>query len=55
MVAIYISLWYAVLVFVCHQYHVCENYVVSVYVGGYGGLSEHILGVSVNCVQSYFL
>ena len=26
--------------FVCHQYDVCTNYVGSVYVGGYGGLSE---------------
>ena len=34
----YLSLWYVV--FVCHQYDVCENYVGSVYVGGYGGLSE---------------
>ena len=25
---------------VCHQYDVCKNYVSSVYVGGYGGLSE---------------
>ena len=25
---------------VCHQYDVCENYVGSVYIGGYGGLSE---------------
>ena len=25
---------------VCHQYEVCENYVDSVYIGGYGGLSE---------------
>ena len=25
---------------VCHQYNVYKNYVVSVYVGGYGGLSE---------------
>ena len=25
---------------VCHQYNVCKNYVGSVYVGGYGGLSE---------------
>ena len=24
---------------VCHQYDVCENYVGSVYIGGYGGLS----------------
>ena len=26
--------------FVDHQYDVCENYVGSVYIGGYGGLSE---------------
>ena len=25
---------------VCHQYDVCKHYVGSVYVGGYGGLSE---------------
>ena len=25
---------------VCHQYDICENSVGSVYVGGYGGLSE---------------
>ena len=25
---------------VCHQYDVCKNYIGSVYVGGYGGLSE---------------
>ena len=31
-------LWYVVLV--CHQYDVCENSVGSVYIGGYGGLSE---------------
>ena len=24
----------------CHQYDVCENYVGSVYIGGYGGLRE---------------
>ena len=30
--------WYVLLV--CHQYDVCKNYVGSVYVGGYGGLSE---------------
>ena len=34
----HLSLWYVVLV--CHQYDVCENYVGSVYIGGYGGLSE---------------
>ena len=33
----HLALWYVVLV--CHQY-VCKNYVGSVYVGGYGGLSE---------------
>ena len=32
------GLWYVVLVF--HQYDVCKNYVDSVYVGGYGDLSE---------------
>ena len=37
-VAMHLALWYGVLV--CHQYDVCENYVSSVYVGGYGGLSE---------------
>ena len=30
--------WYGVLV--CQQYDVCKNYVGSVYIGGYGGLSE---------------
>ena len=35
---VHLSLWYVVLV--CHQYDVCENYVGSVYIGGYGGLSE---------------
>ena len=30
---------------VCHQYDICENYVVSVYIGGYGGLSESVLCV----------
>ena len=25
---------------VCHRYEVCENSVGSVYIGGYGGLSE---------------
>ena len=32
---------------VCHQYDVCENYVGSVYVGGYGGLRES--GLCVFC------
>ena len=34
----HLALWYVL--FVCHQYDVCENYVSSVYVGGYGGLSD---------------
>ena len=34
----HLSLWYVVLV--CHQYDVCENNIGSVYIGGYGGLSE---------------
>ena len=34
----HLTLWYIVIV--CHQYHVCTNYIGSVYVGGYGGLSE---------------
>ena len=31
----------------CHQYDVCESSVGSVYVGGYGGLSES--GLCVFC------
>ena len=34
----HLALWYVVLV--CHQCDVCKHYVDSVYVGGYGGLSE---------------
>ena len=34
----HLSLWYVVLVY--HQYDVSENSVGSVYIGGYGGLSE---------------
>ena len=41
----HLVLWYVLLV--CHQYDVCENYVGSVYVGGYGGLSES--GLCVFC------
>ena len=37
-IAMHLALCYGVLV--CHQYGVCKNYVGSVYVGGYGGLSE---------------
>ena len=32
------SLWYVVLV--CHQYAICKHSVTSLYVCGYGGLSE---------------
>ena len=34
----HLALWYVVLV--CHQYDLCKKYVGSLYVGGYGGLSE---------------
>ena len=34
----HVALWYVGLV--CHQYTVCKNYVGSVYVGGYGSLSD---------------
>ena len=44
-VAVHLALWYVLLV--CHQYDVCENSVGSVYVGGYGGLSES--GLCVFC------
>ena len=30
---------------VCHKYDVCQNYVGSVYVSGYGGLDENGLTV----------
>ena len=33
-----LTLWH--IVFVCHQNDICENYIGSVYVGGYCGLSE---------------
>ena len=48
-IAMHLALWYAVLV--CHQYDVCENSVGSVYVGGYGGLSESRLGVFCKLCQ----
>ena len=41
----HLSLWHVLLV--CHQYDVCENYVGSVYVGGYGGLRES--GLCIFC------
>ena len=34
----HLAIWYVVLV--CHQSDVCEKYVGSVYIGGYGDLSE---------------
>ena len=43
--AMHLALLYVVLV--CHKYDVCENSVGSVYVGGYGGLSES--GLCVFC------
>ena len=39
----HLSLWYVVPV--CHQYDVCENSVGSVYIRGYGSLSESRLCV----------
>ena len=44
-IAMHLALWHVVPV--CHQYDVCGNYVGSVYVGGYGGLSES--GLCVFC------
>ena len=41
----HLALWYFVIV--CHPYDVCENYVGSVHVGGYGGLRE--TGLCVFC------
>ena len=37
-IAMHLSLWYVVLV--CHLYDVCDHSVGSVYIIGYGGLSE---------------
>ena len=34
----HVSIWYVVLVY--HQYDVCKKVAGSVYVGGYGGLTE---------------
>ena len=41
----HITLWYVVLV--CHQHDACEHSIGSVYVDGYGGLSES--GLCVFC------
>ena len=45
--------WYVVLV--CHQDDVCKKYVGSVYVGGYGGLSESRLCVFPELCSVSFL
>ena len=53
-IAMHFSLWYVVLV--CHHYDVCENSVDSVYIGGYGGLSESGLCVfSKLCPVSFLV
>ena len=52
-VAMHLDLWYVLLV--CHQYDVCEKYVGSVYVGGYGGLSESGLCVFFKLCPVCFL
>ena len=48
----HLGFWYVLLV--CHQY-VCENSVGSVYVGGYGGLSESRLCVFCKLCPVCFL
>ena len=49
----HLSLWYVVLV--RHQYDVCENSVGSVYIGGYGDLSESGLCVFRKMCPDSFL
>ena len=49
----HLALLYVVLV--CHQYDVCENYVGSVCIGGYGGLKESALCVIRNLCPVSFL
>ena len=50
----HLALWYGVLV--CHQFDVCKNSVGSVYVGGYGGLSESGLCVfHESCPVSFLI
>ena len=50
----HLSVWYVV--FVCHQYDVCQNYVDSVYIGLYGGLSESGLCVfRESCTVSFHI
>ena len=52
-VALHLTLWYSV--FICHQNDVCENYIGSVYVGGYCGLSESGLCVFRELCPGSFL
>ena len=52
-VTMHLALWYILLV--CHQYDVCENSVGSVYVGGYGGLSESELCIFCKLCPVCFL
>ena len=50
----HLSLWHVVLV--CNQYDVCKNSVGSVYISGYGGLSESGLCVLCElCPVSFFV
>ena len=49
----HLVIWYVVLV--CHQNYVCENYIGSVYVGGYCGLSESELCVFGKLCPTGFL
>ena len=53
-IAMHLVLWYVVLDF--HQYDIYENYVGSVYIGGYGGLSESgICGFRKLCPVSFLV
>ena len=52
-IAMHLARWCDVLVY--HQYDVCENYVGSVYVGRYGGLSESELCVFCKLCPVFFL
>ena len=49
----HLALWHVVLV--CHQYDVCKHSAGSVYVGGYGGLSESGLVVRELCSDSFLV
>ena len=43
-IAMHFTRWY-IIGFVCHRHDVCENYIGSVYVGGYCGLNKRGLCV----------